>query len=32
MSYKGIRKPEELGERILEVLEHSLRSRMDAGS
>ena len=32
MSYEEIRIPEEPGERILEVLGHSLRSRIDAGS
>ena len=32
MSYEGIRIPEELGERILEVLGLSPRSRTDVGS
>ena len=32
MSYEEIRIPEELGERILEVLGLSLRSRIEAGS
>jgi hypothetical protein len=32
MSYEEIRIPEELGDRILEVLRLSLRSRIDAGS
>jgi len=31
MSYEEIRIPEELGERVLEVLGLSLRSRIEAG-
>ncbi len=31
MSYEGVRIPEELGERILDVLRLSPRSRIEAG-